>query len=175
MGVRSSSISSITDEMMAEEEEDLEDIDAEFESLLNKTFEKESRRLMTADESEVPGRRSREKAKSSQESAGSQTMGGGRGTVSMDMSNAAGRFQQHLRKSNSIGNSSGGLLLRGSSRDESSVSSELGGGAMYPSPVIRQKNFDPVGALPSSTGRREAHSPSPTQSEYDTCDPWDDY
>ena len=59
--VRSSSITSITDEMMAEEE-DLEDIDAEFESLLNKTFEKESRRLMTADESEVPGRRSREKA-----------------------------------------------------------------------------------------------------------------
>merc|ERR1711970_1518062 len=85
---------------------------------------------------------------------------------SMDMSNAAGHFQQHLRKSNSIGNSSsGGLLLRGSSRDESSVSSELGGGAMYPSPVIRQKNFDPVGALPSSTGRREAHSPSPTQSK----------
>merc|ERR1712037_479867 len=60
--VRSSSITSITNEMMAEEE-DLEDIDAEFESLLNKTFEKESRRLMTADESEVPGRRSREKAR----------------------------------------------------------------------------------------------------------------
>merc|ERR1712037_1038130 len=59
--VRSSSITSITDEMM--EEEDLEDIDAEFENLLNKTFEKESRRLMTADESEVPGRRSREKAR----------------------------------------------------------------------------------------------------------------
>merc|ERR1712130_550438 len=51
------------------------------------------------------------------------------------------------------------------SRDESSVSSEVGGGAMYPSPVIRQKNFDPVGALPTSSGRREAHSPSPTQSK----------
>merc|ERR1719458_1687954 len=94
--VRSSSISSIPDEMMAEEEEDLEDIDAEFESLLNKTFEKESRRLMTADESEVPGRRSREKAKSVQDSAGSQGRRGGRGTVSMDMSSAAGHFQQHL-------------------------------------------------------------------------------
>ena len=178
--VRSSSISSITDEMMAEEEEDLEDIDAEFESLLNKTFEKESRRLMTAEESEVPGRRSRdEKAKSREESAVRQTRRGGRGTVSLDMSNAAnaGHFQQHLRKSNSISSSSGsGLLLRGSSRDESaSVSSEVGGGIMYPSPVIRQKNFDPVGALPTSSGRREAHSPSPTQSEYDTCDPWDDY
>ena len=173
--VRSSSISSITDELMAEEEEDLEDIDAEFESLLNKTFEKESRRLMTADESEVPGRRSREKAKSSQESAASQTRRGGRGTVSMDMSSAAGHFQQHLRKSNSIGNSSSGGLLRGASRDDSSVSSEVGGAIMYPSPVIRQKNFDPVGALPTSAGRREAHSPSPTQSEYDTCDPWDDY
>ena len=177
--VRSSSITSITDEMMAEEE-DLEDIDAEFESLLNKTFEKESRRLMTADESEVPGRRSREKAKSVQDSAGSQGRRGGRGTtVSLDMSNAAGNchFQQHLRKSNSISNStSGGLLQRGHSRDESSVNSDVGGGAMYPSPVMRQKNFDPVGSLPSSLGRREAGgSPSPTQSEYDTCDPWDDY
>merc|ERR1719273_725585 len=177
--VRSSSITSITDEMMAEEE-DLEDIDAEFESLLNKTFEKETRRLMTADESEVPGQRSREKAKSVQDSAGSQGRRGGRGTtVSLDMSNAAGNchFQQHLRKSNSISNStSGGLLQRGHSRDESSVNSDVGGGAMYPSPVMRQKNFDPVGSLPSSLGRREAGgSPSPTQSEYDTCDPWDDY
>merc|ERR1712037_55157 len=113
---------------------------------------------------------------SSQESAASQTRRGGRGTVSMDMSSAAGHFQQHLRKSNSIGNSSSGGLLRGASRDDSSVSSEVGGGAiMYPSPVIRQKNFARVGALPTSAGRREVHSPSPTQSEYDTCDPWDDY
>merc|ERR1719234_223763 len=185
--VRSSSISSIPDEMMAEEEDI--DIDAEFESLLNKTFEKESRRLMTAEESEkVPGQRRRsrdEKAakQSREDSAGSQTRRGGRGTVSLDMSNAhtAAHFQsQHLRKSNSISSSSGsGLLLqRGSSRDESSASvnsSEVGGGTMYPSPVIRQKNFDPVGSLPTSSGRREAHSPSPTQSEYDTCDPWDDY
>merc|ERR1712013_442893 len=175
--VKSSSINSVTDEMMPEDEEDLQDIDAEFESLLNKTFEKESRRLMTADESEAPGRRSLEKAGKSEESAGSQTRRGGRGTVSLDMSNSgqAGHFQQHLRKSNSVsGNSSGGLLLRATSRDESSVSgSEVG--AMYPSPVIRQKNFDPVGSLPSSSGRREGQTPSPTQSEYDTCDPWDDY
>ena len=175
--VKSSSINSVTDEMMPEDEEDLQDIDAEFESLLNKTFEKESRRLMTADESEAPGRRSREKAGKSEESAGSQTRRGGRGTVSLDMSNSAqaGHFQQHLRKSNSVsGNSGGGLLLRATSRDESSVSgSEVG--AMYPSPVIRQKNFDPVGSLPSSSGRREGQTPSPTQSEYDTCDPWDDY
>merc|ERR1712203_801282 len=92
---------------------------------------------------------------------------GGRGTVSLDMSNSAqaqaGHFQQHLRKSNSVsGNSGGGLLLRAASRDESSVSgSEVG--AMYPSPVIRQKNFDPVGSLPSSSGRREGQTPSPTQ------------
>merc|ERR1712192_340811 len=137
------------------------------------TFEKESRRLMTAEESEkVPGQRRRsrdEKAakQSREDSAGSQTRRGGRGTVSLDMSNAhtAAHFQQHLRKSNSISSSSGsGLLLqRGSSRDESAASvsnSELGGGTMYPSPVIRQKNFDPVGSLPTSSGRREAHSPS---------------
>jgi len=167
--------SSITDEIMGEEEDI--DIDAEFESLLNKTFEKESRRLMTAEESEkVPGQRRRsrdEKAakQSREDSAGSQTRRGGRGTVSLDMSNAAtaDHFQQHLRKSNSISSGGSGLLLqRGSSRDESSasaVSSEVGGGTMYPSPVIRQKNFDPVGSLPTSSGRREAHSPSPTQSK----------
>ena len=35
---------------------------------------------------------------------------------------------------------------------------------------------DPLAALPSSQTRQyPAHSPSPSQSEYDTCDPWDDY
>merc|ERR1712192_340862 len=64
----------------------------------------ESRRLMTAEESEkVPGQRRRsrdEKAakQSREDSAGSQTRRGGRGTVSLDMSNAAtaAHFQQHL-------------------------------------------------------------------------------
>ena len=44
-------------------------------------------------------------------------------------------------------------------------------------------NFDPVAALPTSHtkqyhknfGTPPPHSPSPSQSEYDTCDPWDDY
>ena len=97
-----------------EEQEIIEpdiDIDAEFESLLNKTFEKESRRLMTAEESEkVPGqrRRSRDekaaKQSSREDSAGSQTRRGGRGTVSLDMSNAhtAAHFQQQTVKSGGI-------------------------------------------------------------------------
>merc|ERR550519_1509377 len=89
--VRSSSITSLTDEIMAED--DLVDIDAEFESLLNKTFEKESRRLRSeADQQpreEVPhtgSRRGREKAAVG--SAGQRR--GGRGTVSMDMSVSGG-------------------------------------------------------------------------------------
>ena len=47
----------------------------------------------------------------------------------------------------------------------------------------KHKNFDPIAALPTSHnkhyknygGTPPPHSPSPTQSEYDTCDPWDDY
>ena len=50
----------------------------------------------------------------------------------------------------------------------------------------KHKNFDPIAALPTSQtkqyhknigngGSPPPHSPSPTQSEYDTCDPWDDY
>merc|ERR1719474_283485 len=43
---RRSSVSSITDDIVADD--DLVDIDAEFESLLNSSFEKESRKLMTS-------------------------------------------------------------------------------------------------------------------------------
>lgn len=148
---RSSSITSINDEIMGEDE--LVDIDAEFDRLLNKTFEKESRRLQAADcvpkKAEGAGLDDRQTRR-------------GRGTVSMDMSALGG--QRSLRKSASFGVS-----------DSS---------AMYPgqAPVIRQKNLkDPLGSLPSSQSKRDGglprsqHSPSPTQSEYDTCDPWDDY
>lgn len=46
-----------------------------------------------------------------------------------------------------------------------------------------KQNFDPVAALPTSHNKQyhknfgspPPHSPSPSQSEYDTCDPWDDY
>merc|ERR1719385_428348 len=44
---RRSSLSSITDEVLVEEE-DLQDIDAEFESLLTRTFEQESKSQLTA-------------------------------------------------------------------------------------------------------------------------------
>ena len=46
-----------------------------------------------------------------------------------------------------------------------------------------KQSGDPVAALPTSHtkqyhknfGTPPPHSPSPSQSEYDTCDPWDDY
>merc|ERR1719402_376322 len=56
---KSASINSINDEAM-DDEEDLTDIDAEFESLLNKTFEMESRRLAQREEPQH-GRRHEEK------------------------------------------------------------------------------------------------------------------
>ena len=42
----------------------------------------------------------------------------------------------------------------------------------------RGKHPDPLASLPSSLNKQYSqsqHSPSPSQSEYDTCDPWDDY
>ena len=165
---KSSSITSITDEIMAEE--DLIDIDAEFDALLNKTFEKESRRLATSSSQPEPHQATE---KAAGRGAGGQRRG--RGTVSLDMSTAPPNVQRNireLRKSTSFGSSSG---LARAARDELVIEDRKAVG-MNPLPVIRQKNFDPVGALPSSAGRREGHSPSPTLSEYDTCDdPWDDY
>ena len=41
------------------------------------------------------------------------------------------------------------------------------------------RNIDPLASLPTSHTKQYhknfGDSPSPTQSEYDTCDPWDDY
>ena len=100
-------------------------------------------------------------------------MGGGGG----------GGHHATLQKSQSFGfNGSSGLTSgQGTARAVRSRSSSCedlvkedlrSGGKMFQ----RQKHPDPLASLPSSQNRQyPAHSPSPSQSEYDTCDPWDDY
>jgi hypothetical protein len=200
---RRSSITSITDDIVADD--DLVDIDAEFESLLNSTFEKESRKLMTS-ETQNTNTQQRQIEKANVGSAASQrgkrSSGGpgGRG-ISLDMSSEQRYASMHpgknsrLQKSQSFGCNSlssiaTSIVTRPVKKDHnrsgsSSVERVTPTEAMYQnSPVLRQKNFDPVSALPTShtkqyhknySGTPPPHSPSPTQSEYDTCDPWDDY
>jgi len=200
---RRSSITSITDDIVADD--DLVDIDAEFESLLNSTFEKESRKLMTS-ETQNTNTQQRQIEKANVGSAASQrgkrSSGGpgGRG-ISLDMSSEQRHASMHpgknsrLQKSQSFGCNSlssiaTSIVSRPVRKDRnrsrsSSVERVTPTEAMYQnSPVLRQKNFDPVSALPTShtkqyhknySGTPPPHSPSPTQSEYDTCDPWDDY
>jgi len=162
--VRRSSLTSITDEVVAEE--DLVDIDAEFESLLNSTFEKES-----------AGKGSHPVA-----AGGGKVRAAGSGPVSKH-SGAASKLQ----KSQSF---STAALLDTSSSQAADPRDQLSGAGsdMQQQPLNQalRAGFDPVAALPSSSqggrGRKgpggptpPPHSPSPTQSEYDTADPWEDY
>lgn len=198
--LRSSSISSLTDEIVAED--DLLDIDAEFESLLNSTFEQESRKLthIEAVGRQEKGRNGRSAA--SQRRIQQDPVGSGRRGVSLDMSSGAGSIglrnasmhgkNSQLQKSQSFGCNSASALAEiiverpdGDGEHSVSNSGDIKVSDMYQnSPLFKQKNFDPVASLPTSShkaghAKRQAgtptHSPSPTQSEYDTCDPWDDY
>merc|ERR1740128_802228 len=107
--IRRSSITSITDEIVADD--DLVDIDAEFESLLNSTFEKESRKLVTSETQNTNAQhRQFEKVGSAASQRGQRcTVGpGGRG-VSLDMSSDPRYASMHpgknsrLKKSQSFG------------------------------------------------------------------------
>lgn len=179
------SMADIRDDMeMAED--DLVDIDAEFESLLTKTFEKESRAVSGG---EKAGSSARGQVGSGRSSGGA----GGRG-VSLDMTGRGlsyemGNHHARLQKSQSFGfnGSSGptsGLTAVRAGRSGSSSSEDLvvedpsshTASQMLGRGKAGGPPSDPLAALPSSQHRQyPAHSPSPSQSEYDTCDPWDDY
>lgn len=188
------------------DDDDLVDIDAEFESLLTKTFEKESQKLNKGEKAaSITGRGP------ARSSAGP----GGRG-VSLDITNtgrtvsfdASGQTRNKLQKSQSFGfNGSSSTSGSGSSpvrvrqagreaqvravRDRSSSCEDLepvtqARPERRNSKMYQEKHKqigDPVAALPTSHtkqyhknfGTPPPHSPSPSQSEYDTCDPWDDY
>jgi len=172
---RRNSVSSITDEVLAEE--DLIDIDAEFENLLTATFEQESKSASGQDVRDVRF------TTAGQQSAKAKGIGSA-GVQAQPM-------QHSVRKGNDISND---LRLVGKTsklKKSQSFSAEAVGRSSEHSVVhsdMQQINehikqgFDPVAALPSSTNRHQRknfgtpqHSPSPTQSEYDTADPWDDY
>ena len=172
---RRNSVSSITDEVLAEE--DLIDIDAEFENLLTATFEQESKSASGQDVRDVRF------TTAGQQSAKAKGIGSA-GVQAQPM-------QHSVRKGNDISND---LRLVGKTsklKKSQSFSAEAVGHSSEHSVVhsdMQQINehikqgFDPVAALPSSTNRHQRknfgtpqHSPSPTQSEYDTADPWDDY
>merc|ERR1719187_1332217 len=234
--VRRNSITSITDEILGEE--DLQNVDDEFESLLNSTFESETtqRKASTVSrQSGSTGGTTRnteagvEKAatrgkvahapSTSQRSSFSSSVGtgalGGRPTAATSSNKAsadrkisepvigspASTTKGQIKKSPSAGSHSAlksgqmdqrwvaaeesGNQSRSASEDRATPSGEVSGSGNK----SKQKRFDPIAALPTSHTKKylprqqslrvgtppAAGSPSPTQSEYDTCDQWDDY
>lgn len=191
---RSNSVTSITDEIL--DEEDYQNVDAEFESLLNSTFESETtRRVTTAGVSKQSGfvGSFREKAGLRARGQGNSSVVTGAGgrklhdksanrKISEPILGSANMKAQQIQKSPSFG-SNFGARSRSCSEDRVTPTD----GPYQNSPLLKQKNFDPLAALPTShtkkylpkqlslrTGTPPAqYSPSPTQSEYDTCD--DDY
>jgi len=172
---RRNSLTSITDEVIGDE--DLADIDEEFENLLTQTFEKESKRsaassgmLLTAN--------------------GGKLMGGEGG----------GGISSRLHGGNNNNNTSGGKKFSSSSsnsvkhtalqKSKSFSASCEPSSSHFSSDNTQQvmnkkmsEGFDPFAALPTSSGVRQPavrspppayNSPSPTPSEYDTADPADD-
>ena len=106
------------------------------------------------------------------------------------MSLEMGRSHPRLQKSQSFGfNSSSGVTSVQSTADRAvkSRSSSCEDLVKDQKMFQRQKHVDPLASLPTSHSKQYhrafsggspppgPHSPSPSQSEYDTCDPWDDY
>ena len=191
----------LTDELWddeADEDEGLVDVDAEFESLLNKTFEQESLRLShSAGRGGVESRR-KDGGNSSSRGGGQQlekaegrSAGSSGGVLGGGLVNIASVLGE---SESSTGHRSSASSHRSDANNSSNTTSDVidgAGGKMNitssSSQLLRQKTFDPLAALPTSqskqyAGRRppphsplgDGHSPSPTQSEYDTCDPWDE-
>ena len=107
------------------------------------------------------------------------------------MSLETGHQHPRLQKSQSFGyNTSSGVTSVQSRADKAvkSRSSSREDLVRDQKMFQRQKHgVDPLASLPTSHSRQyhrtfsgdspppPPHSPSPSQSEYDTCDPWDDY
>jgi len=197
---RRSSLSFITDDVLAED--DFVDIDAEFENLLTKTFEQETK-------SAVPIHPNAGRVMETSEKGRGATQGGGRGQTAASVGQSTTRQankrhpvgkgfdtcaeaspvhrQAKVQKSKSFSAanlSEDQLASLGHTSDMQQINQQM------------KQGFDPVAALPSSQTARtqQLHakkgpvggggvvvvgtpqqSPSPTQSEYDTADPWDDY
>ncbi len=176
---RRASLTSITDEVIGDE--DLDDIDQEFENLLTQTFERESNKQKTRSSSHA----GLTVLNSSHPTASGKLGGGGGGGERSTGGRFAAKQSSVLQKSKSFSASSHPRESLFYDSDEDLV--QLEKSASYKSDNMNQKireGFDPVAALPTSSrgggavGGQQArspppmyNSPSPTPSEYDTADP----
>eukprot|EP00088_Acartia_fossae_P070636 TRINITY_DN9528_c0_g1_i10.p1 TRINITY_DN9528_c0_g1~~TRINITY_DN9528_c0_g1_i10.p1 ORF type:complete len:1270 (-),score=388.22 TRINITY_DN9528_c0_g1_i10:486-4295(-) len=172
---RRNSLTSITDEVICDE--DLEDIDEEFENLLTQTFERESNRHGGNDMTDSRG--------------GARGIGGGgkqAGGGGLRKTSGNSKNNSLLQKSKSFSASSPPTqyTTSGDSLHPFSSVANSAGDYFYSDNMNKkmQEGFDPLAALPTSSrgggagaqgGPRSPppmyNSPSPTPSEYDTADP----
>lgn len=182
------SINSISDEIIGDD--DLRDVDAVFESLLNSTFQEIQARGRDAggragskkrSVSSHPTTRSSEVGNASRSAAGDSTS-----VKSSNTASAAGPSQPSKR---------GAAVNRKQSRNKQDAVKTVIVDKSDSNMPNKEILADPLGALPTSHTKKylprqqtwanpssplpsppAVQTPSPTQSEYDTCpDPWDDY
>ena len=163
-------VSSISDEILGED--DLKDVDAVFESLLNSTFQEIQARGRSNEQSQRSKRRS---LSSHPSSVRSSVSGAEVGSVS----SLSGKSSSRKSSSTSVNRKQSRNKVNNNSDQQS---------------VMPNKEVlaDPLGSLPTSHTKKYLprqqtwasgtppppipQTPSPTQSEYDTCpDPWEDY
>lgn len=169
------SIASISDEILGDD--DLKDVDAVFESLLNSTFQ----------EKQARGREmSSSRGGSKKRSVSSHP------TTRSDLGNASRSAE--VKGSSGPKRSSGGSVNRKQSKNKLAGAGEVIVNSDPNNIEMPNKEVlaDPIGALPTSHTKKylprqqtwspptpaapAVQTPSPTQSEYDTCpDPWEDY
>ena len=202
---------SISDEILGDED-DLCDVDAVFESLLNNTFDEKSGRHVSrrekssamTSESGVKQARSKSGHPLFHEAATSALV-----TTSTSAAAAASAVKSERRKSRTSSvtrKPSKSKLVAGEVKAVLHDHQQSGSATMAThaeqrraggDEAVFKKMADPVAALPTShtkkylprqqtwgagggsptqnLGQAHTHTPSPTLSEYDTCDPWDEY
>ena len=173
---RRAQVSSISDEILGEE--DLTNVDEAFESLLNSTFQEAQARGRRNEHSRGGSKR---RSQSSHPSSARNSEIGSGSSLSQ-----AGLQQQKSTSRKSSNSSTTSSVNRKQSRNK--VNSDQQQSSVMPNKEVLA---DPLGALPTSHTKKylprqqtwasgtpppPPQTPSPTQSEYDTCpDPWEDY
>ena len=186
------SIASISDEILGED--DLKDVDAVFESLLNSTFQE----IQTRGRQSSSNRSSKKRSVSSHPSMARPTAT----AAALATPTKSGNLPIALESADASTGLRRGTVVQKQAKNKPKAG-ELKSAVIIQSdktpPVQRNSEAmpnkeilaDPIGHLPTSQGKRHfsrqqtwansspppsQQSPSPTQSEYDTCpDPWEDY
>ena len=193
---------SISDEILGDED-DLCDVDAVFESLLNNTFDEKSGRHVsrkeksssTSELSSAKQARSKSGHPLLQETAESALVA----SAAMKSERRKSRTSSVTRKPSKSKLVAGEVkaVLRDHQQSGNATLATHVEQRRAGEEAVFKKMADPVAALPTShtkkylprqqtwgagagsptqnLGQAQTHTPSPTLSEYDTCDPWDDY